>query len=84
MQYLVASSREGKPPYTVDIQGDGRRCTCTCAHFTYRLRNSGTHCKHIDQVLAHLKKQDALQREADKLYEVGLGSDWLEASKEDE
>ena len=46
-------SREGLThPYQVDIHNG----TCSCPHWTHRLRHSGRACKHIKMVRAAIKE----------------------------
>jgi len=56
--FEVESSKKGKF-YTVDLKVP----SCTCAHFLFRLRNTGGKCKHISAVEEkHKKNKKAPQK----------------------
>lgn len=81
MKYEVRSfdsARKDKPPYVVEAHDQGKRWSCTCPHWLYRLAKSGTRCKHIDQVIADNAQQERnerLQAEIAATFEKGYGFD---------
>ena len=79
VKYEVRSfdpSRKDKDPYVVECHEGGKKWTCSCPHWMFRLSKSGTRCKHIDKVIDDNRRNEEAQRAAMKRYEAGLGSDW--------
>ena len=46
----VKSTKTGKT-YNIHRDIRSKKWNCTCPHFLFRLRKTGTHCKHITAVL---------------------------------
>jgi len=71
-----------KPPYVVEAFDEGKKWTCTCPHWVYRLKKQGTRCKHIDFVVDNMRKNEKLQEELMREFEQnGLG--WEDEVKPD-
>ncbi len=61
----VVPSRSSNNEHEVMFNKDRKRWECSCPHFVFRLRKTGTHCHHIKKLLVdieeHRKMCEALE-----------------------
>jgi predicted nucleic acid-binding Zn finger protein len=49
-----------------DVSFNGEHWTCSCPHWMFRLKNSKTHCKHIEAVIRKTREYQATLAIIDK------------------